>query len=74
MIYQQKLKEQSQTDQLNIETSEMLDLKTELVSLKNKSLQQDQKRIQEITSKNLQISQLEKKFKEEQQARVDDAE
>ena len=65
MKYEQKLKEQKFTDQTNIENSEMLDLKTEICTLKNKFLQQDQKRIQEVTSKNLQISQLEKKFKEE---------
>ena len=65
MKYEQKLKEQKFTDQTNIENSELLDLKTEICTLKNKFLQQDQKRIQEVTSKNLQISQLEKKFKEE---------
>ena len=65
MKYEQKHKEQKFTDQTNIENSEMLDLKTEICTLKNKFLQQDQKRIQEVTSKNLQISQLEKKFKEE---------
>lgn len=39
MIYQQKLKDQKDSDHLNIETSEMLDLKTELCTLKNKYLQ-----------------------------------
>ena len=48
----------------------MLDLKSELYSLKNKLLQQDQKRNSEVTQKNIQISSLEKKFKEEQALRL----
>lgn len=39
--YQQKIKDNKDSMQINIENSELLDLKTELCSLKNKYLQQD---------------------------------
>jgi len=60
--------------QMNIENSEMLDLKAELCQLKSKNLHQGQLRIQEVTSKNLQIAQLERKIKEEQHLRQVDNE
>ena len=63
--YNTQIKEQHANMQMNIENSEMLDLKAELCQLKSKLLQQDQKRIQEVTSKNLQIAQLERKINEE---------
>jgi hypothetical protein len=37
--YQQKIKDNKDSMQINIENSELLDLKTELCSLKNKYLQ-----------------------------------
>ena len=51
--------------QETIETSEMLDLKSEVAVLKKKILETGREKSTEITQKNLQISKLERKLKEE---------
>lgn len=43
-FYNQKMREQKNTEKSTIENSELLDLKSELYSLKNKLVIQDQKR------------------------------
>lgn len=72
--FNQKIKEQHAGAQSSLENSAVLDLKSELCALKNKQLQQEQKRRDEVSQKNLQISQLEMKFKAEQQRRLEDGE
>lgn len=51
--YNQQIKIEQTHQQSSIENSEMLDLKAELCALKTKHLKQEQKRIQEISQKNL---------------------
>ena len=51
--------------QETIETSEMLDLKSEVAVLKKKILETGREKSTEITQKNLQISKLERKLKVE---------
>ena len=45
-----------------MESADVLDLKSELYSLKNKSLQAEQRLKEEITQKNILVSNLEKKL------------
>jgi hypothetical protein len=68
--YNQTLRDQKINERSSAETGELLDLKSELYSLKNKLVLQDQKRNQEVSQKNIQISTLEKKLKEAQAQRL----
>jgi hypothetical protein len=61
--YNQTMSHQKNTEKSTIENSELLDLKSELYTMKNKLVIQDQKRNQEVSQKNILISNLEKKFK-----------
>ena len=51
----------------------MLDLKSEICQIKNKQLQTEQNHRDELCKKNTQISQLEHKFRSEQQKRLEDS-
>ena len=52
--------------------NEILDLKTEICSLKNKLLQVEQRRIEEANAKNLKLSQLEQKLNDQQRRQIEE--
>lgn len=70
--FNQRIKQHQNHQQNSIENSELLDLKSELCTIKSEQLQKEQKRMKEISQKNLQISTLEFKLKEEQKSRQED--
>ena len=71
--FNQKQKETTFHMKKENETSDILDLKAEVCQMKNKQLHCDQAHREELSKKNILLSQLEFKFKNEQQKRLEDS-